>query len=456
MFRTVDVPLWLLVLIGLFAAVTFASHFLFPSVRWFLRRRAERFVDRLNARLARPIQPFKLARRTDMIQRLSYDPQVMQAVAEEAAASATREDVVFERARRYAGEIVPAFSATAYFSVAIRLSRWISTFLYDVRPGHDADARLEAIDPGATVVFVMNHRSNMDYVLVTYLAGRDSALSYAVGEWARMVPLRQLIRAMGGYFIRRRSGGELYRRVLSRYVQLATRGGVTQAVFPEGGLSVTGGLREPKLGILDYIARAEGGRDVVFVPVALNYDRVLEDRILTEAGRHGTRRFRASVPNIAGFVLRHLWGRLTGRAGRFGTAAVRFGAPLSLAGHRADAGADTATLGAALMGRIAGAVPVLTTPLLATALSEGSPDPEARAAELARALVAAGANVIEDAASPERLSAGMAALRRRGIVDGAFGLAEPRLVDYYAASIAHLVAALPHADDAVQKKLSYV
>ena len=42
MTRTVSLPLWLFVLILLFAAVTFASHFLFPSVRWYLRRRAER------------------------------------------------------------------------------------------------------------------------------------------------------------------------------------------------------------------------------------------------------------------------------------------------------------------------------------------------------------------------------------------------------------------------------
>ena len=46
-------------LILLFAGVTFASHFLFPSVRWFLRRRLERAVEELNKRLKRPIQPFK-------------------------------------------------------------------------------------------------------------------------------------------------------------------------------------------------------------------------------------------------------------------------------------------------------------------------------------------------------------------------------------------------------------
>ena len=77
----------------------------------------------------------------------------------------------------------------------------------------------------------------MDYVLVAYLAASRSALSYAVGEWARIWPLQTLIRSLGAYFVRRRSGDPLYRRVLARYVQAATTGGVVQAVYPEGNLS---------------------------------------------------------------------------------------------------------------------------------------------------------------------------------------------------------------------------
>lgn len=61
------------------------------------------------------------------------------------------------------------------------------------------------------------------------------ALSYAVGEWARVWPLEMLVRSMGAYFVRRDSGDPLYRAVLQRYVQMATAAGLTQAVFPEGG-----------------------------------------------------------------------------------------------------------------------------------------------------------------------------------------------------------------------------
>ena len=141
--------------------------------------------------------------------------------------------------------------------------------------------RSRAINPKSTVVFVMNHRSNMDYVLVAFLAAEHVALSYAVGEWARVWPLQSLIRAMGAYFVHRNSGDPLYRTVLQRYVQMATEGGVPQAIYPEGGLTLDGKLRPPKLGLLDYMLRAydpAAERDLVFIPVGINYDRVLEDR----------------------------------------------------------------------------------------------------------------------------------------------------------------------------------
>jgi glycerol-3-phosphate O-acyltransferase len=220
--RVVEMPLWALIVLVGFAAVTFASHFLFPSVRWFFRRRLERVVAQLNTRLERPIEPFKLAQRYDMIQRLIYDPAVLRAVTEHARAEAIPESVAFERARRYAREIVPSFSASLYFGFAIRVAKMLSQSLYRVRLGHFDEASFRKIDPEATVVFVMNHRSNMDYVLVTWLAAERSALSYAVGEWARVWPLSRMIRAMGAYFIRRRSRGDLYRRVLARYVGAAS------------------------------------------------------------------------------------------------------------------------------------------------------------------------------------------------------------------------------------------
>ena len=362
-------PIWAFVLILLFAAVTFASHFLFPSVRWFFRKRAERVIAKLNKRLTRPIEPFKLARRYDMIQRLIYDPEVTQAVADYAREEKIPENVAFEKARHYAREIVPSFSATAYFTVGVRFARWLTRMLYRVRLGaFDRDA-LEKIDPDATVIFVMNHRSNMDYVLVTHLVSRAGTLSYAVGEWARVWPLSSVVKILGAYFIRRRSRGSLYRRVLARYVQLATEGGVTQAMFPEGGLSLTGKVGEAKLGLLSYIVSntPQNGRDVIFVPVALNYDQVLEDQFLINAGKTGKRRFRPSVWTVARSCAIYAWWRLRGKFRGFGTASVGFGTPLELSSIPVGEG-RTEAVAVELMARIKKVVPILAVPLVARAL----------------------------------------------------------------------------------------
>ncbi|MEL6573088.1 MAG: 1-acyl-sn-glycerol-3-phosphate acyltransferase [Pseudomonadota bacterium] len=373
--QPVTLPLWAFVLIVLFAAVTFASHFLFPSVRWFFRKRAERLVARLNERLQRPIEPFKLAERHDMIQRLLYDPVIGQAVVDHAREYDVPENVAFEKARVYAREIVPSFSATAYFTFGMRLARWLTRMLYRVRLGaFDRDA-LENLDKDATVIFVMNHRSNMDYVLVTHLVSRASALSYAVGEWARVWPLSAVIRAMGAYFIRRRSRTALYRSVLARYVQMSTEGGVTQAMFPEGGLSLTGQVGTPKLGLLSYIVSnyENGGRDVVFVPVALNYDQVIEDRFLIKAGKDGKRRFRPPAWTVIRSTWAYFWRRLTGKFKGFGTASVAFGAPLTLSTFEAQDDL-TEEVGTELMTRIKDVIPVLAAPLVARAIVENGAD----------------------------------------------------------------------------------
>ncbi len=447
MFGTMAVPVWLLILILGFAGISFATHFLFPSVRWFFRRRAERAMQRLNARLDRKIDLFKLAQRSDMVARLAYDPKVVEAAMSHAAETGVPGEVAFEEARRYAREIVPGFSATLYFGFATRAAKALSRFLYRVRVGL-VDKALAHVDPKATVVFVINHRSNMDYVLITWLVADRAALSYAVGEWARVWPLSAMIRAMGAYFIRRGSRNALYRQVLARYVQMATEEGTTQAIFPEGGLSLNGKVGPAKMGLIGYIVEGfdPGGRDVVFVPVGLAYDRVLEDRVLVEAGQSGTRRFRNRPLWTAFQAARYLLARMRGRRSGFGTAAVAFGPPVSLRSFLAEGG-TVERLGERLMTAIARVVPVLPVPLVARALGEGASsvaELQSRVETLIAGLQATGA-VLK--LPPQGLAGvmqeGLLPLQARGLVTADLlpVAAERALLDFYAASIPDLPAA---------------
>jgi glycerol-3-phosphate O-acyltransferase len=280
----VTVPVWLAVLLGSLGALAIIDRLFLPVIRWWLHRPVSRTVDDINQRLKFRIPPFKLAPRRTLIAQLMCDPDVLKAVEDEAKARDEPMQVSRARALRYAKEIVPAFSAYAYFRVGTGFAKWLSTAVYRVRLGAFDEARLYQMPQDVTVVFVVNHRSNMDYALITALLSQSSVLSYAVGEWGRVAVLQSLIHAMGSYFVRRENSSAIYRKVLARYVHIAVASGVTQAVFPEGGLTRDGKLRPPKLGLLSYMVAgfdANGTRDIVFVPVGINYDHVLEDELLT-------------------------------------------------------------------------------------------------------------------------------------------------------------------------------
>jgi glycerol-3-phosphate O-acyltransferase len=381
MSEPVTLPLWLAAAVAVLAAVALVERFLVPGVKWLVRRRVNRVLEEVDARLHIRIQPFKLTKRQVLVDRLLNDPPVLEAVDEEARSQGQPRDRVFQRAARYAEEIVPAFNAYVYFRVGYWIARQAARSLYRVRLGA-ARGAVPEVPPGSTVVFLMNHRSNMDYVLVSYLVAEKTALSYAVGEWARIWPLQTLFRAMGAYFIRRDSRNPLYRKVLERYVAMATAGGVTQAVYPEGGLTRDGALRPPRLGILDYMIRSfdpAGDRDILFVPVGLNYDRTLEDRSLLRdldpvAPRTGAS---GAAAGAVSFVLRNLVLMARNRWHRFGYACVNLGTPVSLRAHLAARGLDLRRLEKAermvevevlarrLMAAIGEVVPVLPVPLVA-------------------------------------------------------------------------------------------
>src|SRR5215468_7384310 len=464
----VTVPLWLFVAISVFAAWALLDRLLIPSVRWVVRRRLNRLIDRVNRRLAVEIKPFQLTKRQVLIDRLVYDPLVVAAANDYARANTVPREVAMEEVRRYAREIVPTFNAYIYFRVGYAIARTVAQFLYRVRLGFADDRTLAGVPPGTTVVFVMNHRSNMDYVLVAFLAAERTALSYAVGEWARIWPLQQLIRSMGAYFVRRNSNNPIYRRVLERYVHMATEAGVAQAMYPEGGLSRDGRLREPKLGLLDYMLKSfdpKGSHDVVFVPVALNYDRVLEDRtLLRSLNKELPRRGAMFATGTAlTFWLGQLGLMLRGRWYRFGYACVNFGGLISarewLATHT---GGDLRDLDKArrfeivnrlahdIMAEIARLVPVLPVSVIATVLLEAeSPLDElalkVRAAELMAHFEGRGAKLYLPRGDRDyAFHVGLRMLALRHLIDesadGLFSAAagERPLLAYYANAVAHL------------------
>ena len=469
---SISLPIWLVVAAAILALWSVVDRLLIPSTRWIFRRRVNRIVDELNARLQFQIPAVHQTRRRVLIDRLKFDPKVMEAVEAESDRSSTPREVLIGEVERYAREIVPAFNAYAYFRIGHYLARRLAQLLYRVRLGYSDDAALSRIEPQASIVFVMNHRSNMDYVVVAYLAASRSALSYAVGEWAKIWPLEALVKSLGAFFVRRNSGNALYRQVLARYVQIATEAGVVQAVYPEGGLSRDGRLQPLKLGLLNYMVSSfdpDSGRDLVFIPVGINYDRVLEDRTLVRTlDPEAPRRSKGFVVAMTlKWVLHNFRLVLRRRWYRNGYACVNFGAPVSMRSYVRTRKIDfreldpdarfeaVAGLGDELLSAIAAAIPILPVSLVASVFLQ---DPgrhwseleiKAKAQHLIDELKSRNAYVhIPRSDHDYAVSVGLRMLVLRHFVveeDGLYlaSTGEQEMLRYYANSIAHFLALPP-------------
>lgn len=400
----ITIPFWLFALLSLITGFVVIHRFLFPGIRWFFRKKVNRAIEELNQRLNVKLRPFQLTKRQVLLDRLIHDSQVLDLVQSQAAEDEVPRDVLMEKVHIYAREIVPSFNAYIYYRFGFWLSKKLAMMFYKVRVKTATRQHLEQINKDSTVVFIMNHRSNMDYILVSFLVSEKMTMSYAVGEWARIWPLQGLISSMGAYFVRRNSRNPLYRKVLERYIAMATKEGVCQAVFPEGGLSKDGKLRAPKLGFLDYMLRNYNyneDRDVVFIPVGINYDRVLEDRTLLRALDPEAER-RSSWYAIKTTIKfwwhnmrlarKHQWKR-------FGYASVNFANPVSTKKYCGQQSinfsqlepeqrfVEVAKLADHLMHDIEKTVPVVPTVLLATVFLQSSEQPIEQKEALKRAQI---------------------------------------------------------------------
>lgn len=463
---------WLLAALLLAVSAAAALWFTRATTRAFrerMRRSARRAVRQFQARLAR----YKFVSRRAIHDELILDPVVVAAMRAYMKEHRVGELETRVRVERYIDEILPFFNVLSYYRFGYNLSRLLLNLLFKVTVEYQDEDALERMPKKDVVVYLMNHRSNADYVVVAYVLARGVAVSYAVGEWARVWPLETVFKSFGSYFVRRRYREPLYHAVLERYIQLITRHGVTQGVFLEGGLSRDGRFRPAKIGLLDYIARTlddpefAAGRDIWLVPVAINYDRVLEDRSLIreclhEELREGRVHQLAQVAQYVGWnALRFLTGRLR----RYGRAAVTFGTPLSLrAWLAAEGGAVLALprerrlphmqlLADAMLERIRRIIPVTAVGLAAAALLSFERDTVPLADVLQRmedyrdhlldlnAKVVRADGEIEETWQRARL---MFEMRRTVMVAGATVVIMARqrpLLEYYANGIRHLLPA---------------
>lgn len=135
----------------------------------------------------------------------------------------------------------------------------------------------------APLILVPAHKSHMDYLIISSLFYQNKLIPPHILAGANLTffPMGKIFRRSGAFFMRRSFKGlDLYAAVFRQYIKTLVNEGYSIEFFIEGGRTRTGKLMPPRMGMLKYLIDAieEGyNRDLMFVPVTINYDRILEE-----------------------------------------------------------------------------------------------------------------------------------------------------------------------------------
>lgn len=232
-----------------------------------------------------------------------------------------------KKAGEYFDEIAADFSMTYALSVRKTLN-WVWKKIFE---GVDLDmnglARVREWARRGPVIYVPSHKSHIDYLILTQVL-HDHHMHMpriAAGKNLAFWPMGHIFRKCGAFFIRRSfTGARLYSEVFVRYIKALLEEGHPIEFFIEGGRSRNGKLVLPKTGFLAILLKAyEEGfcDDLIFAPISIVYDRIIEEKsYLKEIG--GGEKKQESLQQL--LTARRFLKR------RYGKIYIRFSHPLSL------------------------------------------------------------------------------------------------------------------------------
>ncbi|MEE5168466.1 glycerol-3-phosphate 1-O-acyltransferase PlsB [Pseudomonas alliivorans] len=266
-----------------------------------------------------------VSHRRNLVKGLLDEPLVKQAILEEAQREKISEDKARELALRYGNEIASDYTYSAIRFLEVVLS-WFWNKIYDgIKVSHIEG--VQEVAPGHEVIYVPCHRSHIDYLLLSYLLFRNGLTPphIAAGINLNMPVIGSLLRRGGAFFMRRTfKGNPLYTAVFNEYLHTLFTKGFPVEYFVEGGRSRTGRMLQPKTGMLAITMRSflrNSRMPIVFIPVYIGYERVLEGRTYLGELRGATKK-KESIFDIFKVI-----GALKQR---FGQVSVNFGEPIKL------------------------------------------------------------------------------------------------------------------------------
>ena len=243
-------------------------------------RKANRFLRFHFRRMRESAIGPDLSHRRNLIEAMVASDELQEAIAEEAVRLGVTPAAAEERARRFAWEIASDFSYPAIRAGEILLERLWRRLYDEVEVHHGED--LARIAPGKGLVYLPNHRSHIDYLLLSYLVyGQGLAPPHiAAGANLNLPLVGPLLRRGGAFFLRRSFKGEpLYAAVFREYLHAMLAKGFPIAYFIEGGRSRSGRTLAPKGGMLGMTIESymrDHPRPLLLVPVHFSYEKLLE------------------------------------------------------------------------------------------------------------------------------------------------------------------------------------
>jgi glycerol-3-phosphate O-acyltransferase len=201
-----------------------------------------------------------------------------------AAEEGTSEVAILKRASKYFHEMSALFSYFT-FEWATWVLHKLFGLVYEEVSVDDKDFEtIRAASREGTLLYIPNHRSYADFLLLSYLLFRKELLPPHVAAGQNLnIPIFGTIFKQGGAFFIRRSfrGNPLYAEVVKRYIGELLANRVSVEFFIEGTRSRNGKMAPPKFGMLkmvmDSILEGHVSEKVRIIPVALTYERLTEE-----------------------------------------------------------------------------------------------------------------------------------------------------------------------------------
>ena len=200
---------------------------------------------------------------------------------------AQKKNVPIHHIRKEADEYLDEIAANLNMvtvSILRKAIEWLSKVMFDgVSFNEEVLNRIKFMSFKGPLVFVPCHKSHIDYLIISYILFINNMQLplIAAGQNLSFWPLGPIFRGGGAFFIRRTfRGAVLYSKLFSEYIFKILKEGFNVEFFIEGGRSRTGKLLPPKLGLLNILLNAyKNGAcdDMIFVPVYIGYDRVIEE-----------------------------------------------------------------------------------------------------------------------------------------------------------------------------------